>query len=243
MNKKFLNVSLMSCIAFVAMGLMISACSEDSVKPETIIQAQNDARAAELEAIQAIKQDSLNFLKYLDSANYAQEVDSLRRIDSLSRAEDSVALVTGGGYMSYVVQIVNLSTSTVGSSSRVSETEGVGGAVVAVSMFGVTQSQTTDDSGIATFPSMVQGTLSGSVTVADHTDASWVAIMDVRDEFLFIASATSQEVVVVDGSGATPTGTVIAGNTPVNAGAVDPPDSDNSEGFILLPNGEVSTLR
>ena len=118
MNKKFINLSLVSFIAFVAMGMIISACSEDSVKPETIIDAQNNARQAELDAIRAIKQDSLNFLRYLDSAAYAQEVDSLKRIDSLSRAEDSVALVTGGGYLSYSVQVVDFSTS-VGATGRV----------------------------------------------------------------------------------------------------------------------------
>ncbi len=68
MNKNFINVSLVSFIAFVAMGLMISACSEESVKPETIIDAQNNARQAELDAIRLIKQDSLNLLRYLDSA-------------------------------------------------------------------------------------------------------------------------------------------------------------------------------
>ena len=153
MNKKFINVSLVSFIAFVAMGMIISACSEDSVKPETIIDAQNNARQAELDAIRAIKGDSLNFLRYLDSAAYAQEVDSLRRIDSLSRAEDSVALVTGGGYLTYNVQVLNMSVEVAGS-GRVSGQGAVTGAVVSVSMYGVTMSQTTTDAGIATFPSM-----------------------------------------------------------------------------------------
>ncbi len=127
-------------------------------------------------------------------------------------------------------------STTVGATSRVSGTEGVTGAVITVSMFGVTQSATTTAAGIAVFPNMVQGLVSGNVTVADHTDATWVTELDVEDEFLFLVNdGAVQTVVVSDGTG---NETIISGPTddedfPANDESLD--DSD----FLVLPNGEV----
>lgn len=107
-----------------------------------------------------LRQDKIEFL-----------TDSLRITDSLRR-------LNAAGIVNYSVTVVDGSTSSIFAQSRTKSA--IEGAVVTVSQFGKTLSETTDASGIAVFNGFFRSAVNVTVEMAGFTSVSYISQVNIQ---------------------------------------------------------------
>src|SRR6056297_3597592 len=97
--------------------------------------------------------------------------------DSLQNLRDSLEHV--GGIIDYSVNVIDASNASFSDDDLklAGMTGSMEGTIVTVSQHGVTLTQTTDASGIATFSDLRIGTVSVNVQAEDFTNASFTALI------------------------------------------------------------------
>lgn len=129
----------------------------------------------------------------LTASRAAFVLDSIRLADSLAaakaatvranfvadrkydRALDSLTVINQGGGISYAISIVDGSASSFANGSRTDGTETlVTGAVVTVSQFGRTATQTTTASGLVAFQGFFRNSLNVTITKAGFTSVNYI---------------------------------------------------------------------
>lgn len=151
-------------IALVA-AIFITSCRDEFTEQDALaLQEQLDKdRANFQDSLRRVReQDSINNILRLDSARYARERDSLARV---------------GGIINYSVTVAygNTGSFTKDGMSRIEAIEDVAGSVVTVQQNGQVHSITVDASGVAVFPDLRIGRVSGSINKPGFTTVSFEA--------------------------------------------------------------------
>lgn len=109
--------------------------------------------------------------------------DKLQYLEDSLRISDSLRLIGNAGVVNYAITVVDGSTSSVyQNGSRTEETQSaVDGAIVTISQYGKTFTDTTDASGIVVFNGFFRSAVNISIKKTDFTSVTYITGVNISD--------------------------------------------------------------
>ncbi|HEY0741222.1 MAG TPA: hypothetical protein VGD40_07160 [Chryseosolibacter sp.] len=114
--------------------------------------------------------------------------DKLQYLEDSLRISDSLRLIGNAGVVNYAVTVVDASASSIynngtdaGGNRSEATQSAVDGAIVTISQYGKTLSDTTDASGMVVFNGFFRSAVNISVRKADYTTVTYISAVNVQD--------------------------------------------------------------
>lgn len=108
--------------------------------------------------------------------------DKLQYLEDSLRISDSLRLIGNAGVVNYAITVVDGSTSSIFANGRTNEAQSaVDGAIVTISQYGKTLTDTTDASGTVVFNGFFRSAVNVTVRKADFTSVSYVSAVHIQD--------------------------------------------------------------